>query len=56
MVIVFYEQAYPEENVRQRKWRQMAEKLGIDIEVDERLAEERKRRELEKAHAEFMID
>lgn len=54
--IVFYEQAYPEPLPRQRKWKEMAQKLGIEVLVDPVLDERRKAAELAKAHAEFMMD
>jgi len=56
LTIVFYEQAFPEELARARKMKDMATKLGIPIVTNETLAEQRKARELAKAHAEFMND
>lgn len=53
---MFYEQAYPDENVRIRKWKSIAERLGIEIVDDAVLAEQRKQRELAKVHAEFLTD
>lgn len=53
---MFYEQAYPEAMARARKWKEMAERLGIEIEVDPELERRRIQAELDKAAAEFLTD
>ena len=54
LTIVFYEQAFPDEMKRQRKWKEMATKLGISIVTDEDLEKARMDRALAVAEAEFL--
>ena len=56
MGIIFYEKATPDEMARNRKWRQMAEKMGIEVEVDKELEEQRKQKLLDVAMQDFLGD
>ena len=56
LAIVFYEQSFPDELARNRKWMNMAEKMGIEVITDEILEKQRKDRALAVAQAEFLGD
>ena len=56
LAIVFYEQSFPDEMARNRKWKDMAAKMNIEVITDETLEKQRMERALAVAQAEFLGD
>jgi hypothetical protein len=56
MAVIFYERSFPDEMQRNRRWREMAEKMNIPIEVDPVKEQQRKDRLLAVAMQDFLGD
>jgi len=56
MGIVFYERSFPDEMARNRRWKELAAKMGIEVDVDPALEQQRKDKLLAVAMQDFLGD